>query len=121
MLVLVTGATGYIGGRLVPRLIEAGHDVRVLVRRPERLRDAPWAAEVDVVEGDLTDAAAVDTAMRDIRVVYIRPKKGNETVTAFARVTCTVRATARGTRGRSHPCVVPPTRSTQRPRPLESP
>jgi uncharacterized protein YbjT (DUF2867 family) len=70
MRVLVTGATGYIGGRLVPRLIGAGHDVRVLVRQPERLRDAPWAASVDVVAGDLGDRAAVDRAMDGIEVVY---------------------------------------------------
>jgi uncharacterized protein YbjT (DUF2867 family) len=68
--VLVTGATGYIGGRLVPRLVEAGHEVRVIVRRPERLRDVPWAADVEVVEGDLTDAAAVDRATREVDVVY---------------------------------------------------
>jgi uncharacterized protein YbjT (DUF2867 family) len=68
--VLVTGATGYIGGRLVPKLIEAGHDVRVIVRRAERLRDVPWSQEVDVVEGDLTDAAAVARAVDGIDVVY---------------------------------------------------
>jgi uncharacterized protein YbjT (DUF2867 family) len=68
--VLVTGATGYIGGRIVPRLIKAGHDVRVLVRQPERLRDVPWAASVDVVAGDLGDRAAVDHAMDGIEVVY---------------------------------------------------
>lgn len=70
MRILVTGSTGYIGGRLVPRLIDEGHDVRVVVRRPERLRDVPWAADVEVVEGDLTDAAAVDRATRDAEVVY---------------------------------------------------
>jgi uncharacterized protein YbjT (DUF2867 family) len=68
--VLVTGATGYIGGRLVPRLVEAGHEVRVLVRRADRLRDVPWAASVDVVEGDLADRAAVDRAMDGMEVVY---------------------------------------------------
>lgn len=70
MRVLVTGATGYIGGRLVPRLLGAGHEVRVLVRRPERLRDVPWAASADIVEGDLADRAAVDRAMGGIDVVY---------------------------------------------------
>ncbi|GAA4059767.1 SDR family oxidoreductase [Agromyces indicus] len=70
MRILVTGATGYIGGRLVPRLLDEGHDVRVVVRRPERLRDVPWAAGVDLVDGDLTDAAAVARAMRGTDVVY---------------------------------------------------
>ena len=70
MRVLVTGATGYIGGRLVARLVEAGHDVRVLVRRAERLRDVPWAASVDVIAGDLGDRAAVDRAMEGIEVGY---------------------------------------------------
>ena len=70
MRVLVTGATGYIGGRLVPRLVEDGHEVRVLVRRADRLRDVPWAASVDVVEGDLADRAAVDRAAEGMEVVY---------------------------------------------------
>lgn len=70
MRVLVTGATGYVGGRLVPRLVEAGHDVRVLVRTPERLRDVPWAADVEVVEGDLADRAAVDRAVDGVDAVY---------------------------------------------------
>lgn len=67
---LVTGATGYIGGRLAPRLATAGHDVRVLVRDRSRLRDTPWAAEVEIVEGDLSDAASVGAAMRDVDVLY---------------------------------------------------
>ena len=40
--VLVTGATGYIGGRLVPRLLERGYAVRVLVRDPGRLQGRAW-------------------------------------------------------------------------------
>ena len=41
-LVLVTGVSGYIGGRLVPELLKAGYAVRALARRPEGLRDQPW-------------------------------------------------------------------------------
>ena len=48
---LVTGATGYIGGRLVPELLAAGHRVRVMTRSPERLRDHPWADQVEIVAG----------------------------------------------------------------------
>jgi uncharacterized protein YbjT (DUF2867 family) len=69
MRVLVTGATGYVGGRLVPRLVAAGHEVRVLVRNAARLRDVPWAAEVDVVEGDLVDRSAVDRAVEGMDAV----------------------------------------------------
>jgi hypothetical protein len=53
--VLVTGATGYVGGRLVPGLLRAGFRVRVLVRDPERLRRAPWRSEVEVVCGNVLD------------------------------------------------------------------
>ncbi|TBN56387.1 SDR family oxidoreductase [Glaciihabitans arcticus] len=70
MRILVTGATGYIGGRLVPRLLDAGHDVRVIVRGAERLSDVPWADRVEIVEGDLADAAAVKRAVEGREVVY---------------------------------------------------
>ena len=53
--VLVTGATGYIGGRLVPRLLEAGHTVKVLVRSPDKMAGVPWRTKVDVVESSLDD------------------------------------------------------------------
>lgn len=52
-LILVTGATGYVGGRLVPRLLERGHRVRCLVRTPAKLAAAPWRDQVDIVEGSL--------------------------------------------------------------------
>ncbi|KPC81873.1 MULTISPECIES: SDR family oxidoreductase [Streptomyces] len=67
---LVTGATGYIGGRLVPELLEAGHRVRCLARTPEKLRDYPWAGETDVAKGDVTDAESLAAAMRDIDIAY---------------------------------------------------
>jgi uncharacterized protein YbjT (DUF2867 family) len=51
--ILVTGATGYIGGRLVPLLLERGHRVRCLARDPLRLRGRPWADRVTVVRGDV--------------------------------------------------------------------
>ena len=59
---LVTGATGYIGGRLVPVLLAAGHRVRVMTRSPERLRGRPWAAQVEVARADADDAEAVAAA-----------------------------------------------------------
>ena len=68
--VLVTGATGYVGGRLVPKLLDAGFDVRVLVRSPSRMADVPWAGDVEVMHGDLSDAASVAPAVAGIDVVY---------------------------------------------------
>ena len=70
MQVLVTGATGYIGGRLVPRLLEAGHRVRCLVRDPGRLNDDPWRDRVEVVQGDILDPASLDAALDGCDVAY---------------------------------------------------
>lgn len=67
MKVLVTGATGFVGGRLVPRLLEDGHDVRVLVRDASRY-DGP--ADVDVVQGDLLELNSLEGAFDGIEVVY---------------------------------------------------
>ncbi|MFE5081389.1 SDR family oxidoreductase [Streptomyces mirabilis] len=67
---LVTGATGYIGGRLVPELLEAGHRVRCLARSPAKLRDYPWSGDAEVVRGDVTDAGSVAEALRGIDVAY---------------------------------------------------
>ena len=68
--VLVTGATGYIGGRLAPRLVEAGHRVRALARDPGRLRDAAWVDDVQVVRGDLEVPADVRRAVEGVDVVF---------------------------------------------------
>ena len=66
--VLVTGATGYIGSRLVPVLLAAGHRVRVLTRSADRLRARNWAGDVEVVEGDATSPATVNRDSRDVFV-----------------------------------------------------
>jgi uncharacterized protein YbjT (DUF2867 family) len=70
MKVLVTGATGYVGGRLVPKLIQRGHTVRVIARDRHRLDDVPWRDDVDIVEGDLLDPQAVARAVEGQDVVY---------------------------------------------------
>jgi uncharacterized protein YbjT (DUF2867 family) len=68
--ILVTGATGYIGGRLVPRLLDAGHSVRCLVRDPQRLRGHPWSGQVEVAQGDALDLPSLVSAMRGTTVAY---------------------------------------------------
>ena len=67
---VVFGATGYIGGRLVPELLAQGRQVRVVARSPERLDDVPWRDEVEVCRADVTDEASVATAMRDQQLAY---------------------------------------------------
>ena len=70
MRVLITGATGYVGGRLVPRLLAAGHVVRCLARDPGRLHDRPWRQQVEVVRGDVLDEPSIDAALTGIEVAY---------------------------------------------------
>jgi uncharacterized protein YbjT (DUF2867 family) len=67
---LVTGATGYIGGRLAPRLVEDGYAVRVVSRDPHRLRDVPWHDQVEVAKADVSDPVAVRAAMEGVDVAY---------------------------------------------------
>lgn len=69
-LCLVTGATGYIGGRLIVQLIEAGYRVRVLARNPQRLRDHTWIGKVELVEGDANDESALAKALEGVDVAY---------------------------------------------------
>lgn len=69
-LVLVTGATGYIGGLLVPRLLDSGRRVRVISRDADKLADREWSDRVDVVEGDASEAADLDRALAGVAVAY---------------------------------------------------
>ena len=68
--ILVTGATGYIGGRLVPRLLDLGYRVRVLVRDPGRLQGRDWAEMVEVVQGDVLKPETLDAALEGIAAAY---------------------------------------------------
>lgn len=69
-LILVTGATGYIGGRLVPRLLEHGYRVRCLVRDPARLQGRAWRDQVEVVSGDVLDADSLPEAMQGVDIAF---------------------------------------------------
>lgn len=69
MRILVTGATGYIGGRLVPRLVAAGHQVRCMARGSGRLAGR-FDDAVEIVEGDVADAAAVNAAVAGCDAAY---------------------------------------------------
>ena len=68
-LILVTGATGYVGGRLLPLLVEDGWRVRCLARQPERL-SSRVPAGVEIVPGDVLDAASVSRAIQGVDAAY---------------------------------------------------
>ena len=70
MRILVTGATGYVGGRLVPRLLEAGHDVCVLVRQAGRVTGRFDEQRVGVIEGDLLVPASLEGKLGGFDAAY---------------------------------------------------
>jgi len=67
--ILVLGATGYIGGRLVPRLVDAGYPVRCMVRDPRKMEGRSWK-NVEVVEGDVLDRSSLRRASEGCSIVY---------------------------------------------------
>jgi uncharacterized protein YbjT (DUF2867 family) len=66
--ILLTGATGYVGGALLPTLLEAGHRVRCLVRDPDRARDLDDRAEL--VRGDVVEGTGLRAALDGADVAY---------------------------------------------------
>ena len=69
--VLVTGATGYVGGRLVPALLDDGHQVTCLARTPAKLMAAPWHSRVSVLAGDVGHVASHDLQGVDVAVYLV--------------------------------------------------
>jgi len=65
--ILLTGATGYVGGRLLPALLKHGHAVRALARRPER---AELPDGVEVARGDVIKGEGLDSALAGVDVAY---------------------------------------------------
>ena len=67
---LVTGASGYIGGRLVPELLAAGYAVRCMARDPGKLSDRPWSGGVEVAAADALEGTRVRCALEGVDVAY---------------------------------------------------
>ena len=85
--VFVAGATGYIGGRLVPRLLDAGYRVRALVRAPEKLQSRPWGEHerIEIIKGDVLDSETLKRALTGCQSAYYLVHSMNPTVGDFAR------------------------------------
>ncbi|GAA0396823.1 NAD(P)H-binding protein [Microbispora corallina] len=79
-MILVTGATGNVGGDVVGELVEAGHDVRALTRNPERAKLPPG---VEVVRGDLSAPETLPAALAGVEAVFLYAVPGS--APAFVR------------------------------------
>ena len=69
-LILVTGATGYIASRLIPRLLERGYRIRALARQPQKLGRRSWFPHVEMVQGDVMDASTLAPAFEGVETAY---------------------------------------------------
>ncbi len=68
--ILVAGGTGYVGGRLVSRLLDAGHDVRVMARTPSSAKRYDWSDDVELVRADVLDRDSLDAALAGCDTAY---------------------------------------------------
>jgi uncharacterized protein YbjT (DUF2867 family) len=68
--VLVTGATGYIGGHMIPRLLEEGYQVRAFVRNPQKLEKYDWRKKIQIAVGDVFSSETLESAMADVDAAY---------------------------------------------------
>lgn len=69
-LILVTGATGYIASRLIPRLLDLGYRIRALARNPRRLAARSWFSEIEVIQADVTTPATLTRALEGVDAAY---------------------------------------------------
>ncbi len=99
--ILVTGPTGYIGGRLIPRLLAGGYRVRALARHPEALEGRPWTGSVDVFKGDVFCGVGLEEALRGADAAYylIHSMADTEDFEAFEEVSARNFAAAAGAAG----------------------
>ena len=67
---LVTGASGYVGGRLVRILVDENFDIRILVRDRKRVLGQPWAPSVEIIEGSAENRADLDASLAGIHTAY---------------------------------------------------
>ncbi|MGD9187090.1 MAG: SDR family oxidoreductase [Desulfobacteraceae bacterium] len=85
--ILITGGTGYVGGRLIPRLLEAGHTIRAMARSPERLLCRPWGRHpnIEIAAGDALDREAFVRAAQGCGAAYYLIHSMNAAKGMFAR------------------------------------
>ncbi len=84
--VFVAGASGYIGGRLVPRLLDAGYRVRALARNPGKLRKRRWGTHpgLEIVRGDILEEASLQQALAGCQAAYYLVHSMNPEVDDFS-------------------------------------
>lgn len=70
MLILVTGATGFIAGQLIPQLLALGHRVRALARDPSRLDGKPWAGATEIIAADVLRPYSLPAALQGVHTAY---------------------------------------------------